>query len=182
MQPWLGPGQLWLFWIFLNDISQFPFFVLLTRICHLLRSCTNTILCTDVLHCNHIDNSNTPHQCSWIFFVNNWKVEKDEWSCLLASSKRKKNHKIPNSNGWHACKSWLQLTCFMLCDCAVCYAKFYQASIWTGPTCACLSSQRWRDSSLLHVGFPSLVLGLDVFRMWNFCSEIFRSFTYGANI
>ena len=33
----------------------------------MLRSCTNTILCTVVLHCNHIDNSNTPHQCGEIF-------------------------------------------------------------------------------------------------------------------
>ena len=181
MQPWLGPGQLWLFWIFLNDISQFPFFVLLTRICHLLRSWTNTIFV--LMFCTAITQiTQTPMQPGWNSFVNNRKVEKDEWSCLLASSKRKKNHKIPNSNGWHACKSWLQLPCFILFDCAVCYAKFYQASTWTGPTWACLSSQTWRGASLLHVGFLSLVLGLDVFRMWNFCPEIFRSFTYGANI
>ena len=116
------------------------------------------------------------------FFRKQLKGRKRWVIMSFSKQQEKKNHKIPNSNGWHACKSWLQLPCFILFDCAVCYAKFYQASIWTGPTWACLSFQTWRDAPLLHVGFPLLVLGLDVFRMRNFSSEISRSFTYEADI
>ena len=126
----------------------------MVKVLHYYQLCTAAVFCTTITQITQTCHTNA----AWVKFFRKQLKGRKRWVIMSFSKQPEKKSQDPELERL-ACKSWLQLPCFILCDCAVCYAKFYQASTWTGPTWACLSSQTWRGAPLLHVGFPLLFFG-----------------------
>ena len=106
---WRTVSALW------NFSLRYPKFSLLRVVDHdfslglacviYLRDCSaQARFCTALLYTTVLCSAITPKQLEWSFFVNNTKIEKDEWSCLLVSSSIEKKSKEPKPEHRRPCR------------------------------------------------------------------------------